>query len=74
MPSRLLLNPASLNLVRPELARLIKQAQTEFDSAAQQDPGVRDLGPCRAMLAQVDGVLRMIEPVSYTHLTLRRAI
>jgi hypothetical protein len=34
----LLLNPASLNLVRPELARLIRQAQTEFDSAVQQDP------------------------------------
>ncbi len=69
MPSRLLLNPASLNLVRPELARLIKQAQTEFDSAAQQDPGVRDLGPCRAMLAQVDGVLRMIELSDAAQLT-----
>ncbi|MBK6286243.1 MAG: hypothetical protein KA739_13420 [Pseudomonadales bacterium] len=61
MPPRLLLNPASLNLVRPELARLIRQAQTEFDSAVQQDPGAHDLGPCREMLAQADGVLRMIE-------------
>lgn len=57
--SRLQLNPASLNLVRAELARLIKQAQTEFE--ARQQDAQHDLAACRGMLAQVDGVLRLVE-------------
>ena len=60
MSSRVILNPGSLNLVRPELAVLIKQAQGEFDLAMQ--PGAEHgLDACRALLAQVDGVLRLIE-------------
>jgi hypothetical protein len=56
----LLLNPASLNLVRPELTLLLKQAQGEFDLALQ--PGsTHDLASCRAMLLQADGVLRLLE-------------
>ncbi len=60
MSSRVSLNPGSLNLVRPELSVLIKQAQGEFDLAMQPD-AVRGLEACRSILAQVDGVLRLIE-------------
>lgn len=60
MSSRVILNPGSLNLVRPELAVLIKQAHGEFDLAIQ--PGSEHgLEACRALLAQIDGVLRLIE-------------
>ena len=60
MSSRVILNPGSLNLVRPELAVLIKQAHGEFDLAIQ--PGSEHgLEACRTLLAQIDGVLRLIE-------------
>lgn len=60
MPSRLCLNPASLNLVRPELLQLLRLAQGEFEQLLQ--PG-HSAGPaaCRARLAQADGVLRLLE-------------
>lgn len=60
MSARVVLNPGSLNLVRPELSLLVKQAQGEFDLAMQPD-AAHGLEGCRAILAQVDGVLRLIE-------------
>ena len=60
MSSRVILNPGSLNLVRPELAVLVKQAHGEFDLAMQPGSG-HGLGACRSILAQIDGVLRLVE-------------
>ncbi|MFM7275486.1 MAG: hypothetical protein ACKO4A_16830, partial [Gammaproteobacteria bacterium] len=60
MPTRLCLNPASLNLVRPELLQLLRLVQGEFEGLLQ--PG-QSKGPdaCCVMLRQADGVLRLIE-------------
>lgn len=60
MAVRVSLNPSSLNLVRPELAVLVKQAHGEFDLAMQPGSG-RGLDDCRRILAQIDGVLRLVE-------------
>lgn len=60
MAARVILNPASLNLVRPELTVLVKQAHGEFDLAMQPGSG-HGLDDCRRILAQIDGVLRLIE-------------
>ncbi len=60
MSVRVVLNPGSLNLVRPELSLLVKQAQGEFDLAMQPD-AAHGVEGCRAILAQVDGVLRLVE-------------
>lgn len=48
-------------MVRPELVRLLKQAQGEFDLARQPGAELHSLEPCRALLAQADGILRLIE-------------
>jgi hypothetical protein len=55
------LNPASLNIVRPELSRLLRQAQADFALAIQ--PGSEDAGlaACAAALRQADGVLRLLQ-------------
>ena len=37
MPSRLCLNPASLNLVRPELLQVLRLAQGEFERLLQPE-------------------------------------
>ena len=60
MSARVVLKPGSLNLVRPALSLLVKQAQGEFDLAMQPD-AAHGLEGCRAILAQVDGVLRLVE-------------
>lgn len=60
LPTRLCLNPASLNLVRPELLQLLRLVQGEFEELLQ--PGQsKGPGACCAMLRQADGVLRLIE-------------
>jgi hypothetical protein len=58
--ARLCLNPASLNLVRPELLQLLRLAQGEFERLLQPE---QSAGPaaCSGMLKQADGVLRLVE-------------
>lgn len=55
------LNPASLNIVRPELSRLLRQAQADFALATQPDGYGQGLDACVAALQQADGVLRLLE-------------
>ena len=55
------LNPASLNIVRPELSRLLRQAQADFALAAQPGSEGHGLDACVAALQQADGVLRLLE-------------
>jgi len=59
--SKLVLNPASLNHVKEELRRLVKQAEAEFELSMQQgsDPG--NLSSSIARLREADGVFRLIE-------------
>ena len=55
------LNPASLNIVRPELSRLLRQAQADFALATQPSSEGQGLEACIAALQQADGVLRLLE-------------
>ncbi|HQY70196.1 MAG TPA: hypothetical protein PLW13_07200 [Pseudomonadales bacterium] len=55
------LNPASLNIVRPELSRLLRQAQADFALATQPASEGQGLDACVAALQQADGVLRLLE-------------
>ena len=55
------LNPASLNIVRPELSRLLRQAQADFALAIQPDSDGQPRAACAAALRQADGVLRLLE-------------
>ena len=55
------LNPASLNIVRPELSRLLRQAQADFALAIQPDSDGQARAACAAALRQADGVLRLLE-------------
>jgi hypothetical protein len=55
------LNPASLNIVRPELSRLLRQAQADYALAIQPGSEGHGLEACTAALQQADGVLRLLE-------------
>ena len=55
------LNPASLNIVRPELSRLLRQAQADFALAIQPGSDGQGLDACARALQQADGVLRLLE-------------
>ena len=55
------LNPASLNIVRPELSRLLRQAQADYALAIQPGSEGHGLEACTAVLQQADGVLRLLE-------------
>ena len=55
------LNPASLNIVRPELSRLLRQAQADYALAIQPGSDGHGLEACTALLQQADGVLRLLE-------------
>jgi hypothetical protein len=61
LTEKLFLNAASLNLVRPELLRLIMQAQAAFAGALQSDAEQPEFAACTTLLAQVDAVFRLIE-------------
>jgi len=52
---------ASLNIVRPELTRLIRQVQADYGSAVQSAGEDEELRSCVARMRQADGVLRLIE-------------
>jgi hypothetical protein len=62
-------NVPSLNMVRPELSRLLEKARGSFEASQQAGGGTQDIGPCLELLQQARGTLRFIELADAAELT-----